>query len=58
MDVIVEKKGLYYKSMWISQLVLKCGWCMRGIISPYFEKKQICKVCGARIVYDKETKTI
>lgn len=53
MDIVVVKKnGKLYKSLWISQLVLKCGSCFRGVISPYFEKKMECKVCGARIVYE------
>ena len=54
MDIVVVKKNeKLYKSIWISSLVLKCGNCFRGVISPYFEKKMECKVCGARIVYDK-----
>lgn len=57
MDQIIVKKGdKLYKSIWISSLVLKCGNCFRGVISPYFEKKSTCRVCGARIVYGKETK--
>lgn len=57
MDPVIVKKGdKLYKSIWISQLVLKCGNCYRGVISPYFEKKMECKVCGARIVHDKEAK--
>lgn len=50
--VVVKKNGKLYKSIWISSLVLKCGSCFRGVISPYFEKKTECKVCGARIVYE------
>lgn len=57
MDIVVVKKnGKLYKSIWISQLVLKCGNCYRGVISPYFEKKMECKVCGARIVHEKTEK--
>lgn len=53
-NIVVEKNGKRYLSIWISQLVLKCGNCYRGVISPYFEKKMECKVCGARIVHGKE----
>jgi DNA-directed RNA polymerase subunit RPC12/RpoP len=59
MEIVIVKKGdKLYKSMWISQLVLKCGSCLRGVISPYFTKKMECKVCGARIVYGKEAEAV
>ena len=49
--VIVEKDGLYYQCLFLTETRIKCGKCLYGLINPFGVKKRddFCKRCGATL---------